>query len=72
MVTIKRRQETEGLDKPSSAKSGFALLRKNGKMTEELASSIGRTGKADMHMHTTYSDGCATIDELLEYVQKHT
>lgn len=27
-----------------------------------------RTGYADLHMHTTVSDGCATVAELLDYV----
>ena len=48
------------------------MLKKLGKMTVEQACFSGKTGKADLHMHTTYSDGCATISELLEHVQMHT
>ena len=28
--------------------------------------------KADLHMHTTYSDGVATVPEILEHVATHT
>jgi predicted metal-dependent phosphoesterase TrpH len=72
MFTIKHSQEIKGLKQTNSATPGTALLRKRGKMTEEHASFSGKTGKADLHMHTTYSDGCATISELLEHVQMYT
>lgn len=29
-------------------------------------------GKADLHVHTSYSDGMADVPELLEYVEAHT
>jgi predicted metal-dependent phosphoesterase TrpH len=72
MLTIKQGQEIKELKRTNSATPGTALLKKRGKMNEDQASFMGKTGKADLHMHTTYSDGCATIDELLEYVQMHT
>jgi predicted metal-dependent phosphoesterase TrpH len=72
MFTIRQSQEAKGLDQVNSTTSGTALLKKRGKMTEEQAIFNGKTGRADLHMHTTYSDGCATIDEVLEYVQFHT
>jgi predicted metal-dependent phosphoesterase TrpH len=31
-----------------------------------------RLGKADMHMHTTASDGMGTVEEVLEHVELHT
>src|SRR5918996_1123950 len=31
-----------------------------------------RLGKADMHLHTLYSDGCATVQELLDHVEHNT
>ncbi len=31
-----------------------------------------RTGKADLHVHTSYSDGMAGARELLDYVEAHT
>lgn len=72
MLTIRHSQKAKGLGHINSAPSGTALLKKRGKMTEEQAIFIGKTGRADLHMHTTYSDGCATIDEVLEHVQLHT
>ena len=51
---------------------GIAMLRKRGKMTPEQAHSMGKCGKADLHMHSTYSDGCGTVEEILEHVQQNT
>jgi len=72
MFTIKQSQVIKELDQTKSVTPGTAMLKKRGKMTEEHAIFSGKTGKADLHMHTTYSDGCATIDEVLEHVQMHT
>jgi len=33
---------------------------------------IANLGKADIHIHTKYSDGRPDIEEVLEYVEKHT
>src|SRR5919201_3532419 len=32
----------------------------------------GELGKADMHLHTLYSDGTASLAEVLAYVEYHT
>ena len=71
MLAIKQGQGIKEFKQASGAKPVKALLKKSGRMNEVQASFIGKTGRADMHMHTTYSDGCATIDELLEHVQMH-
>jgi predicted metal-dependent phosphoesterase TrpH len=34
--------------------------------------SGGRLGKADMHLHTLYSDGTASVTDLLDHVERHT
>ncbi len=52
--------------------TGTSLLKQRGKMTEQQAYSVEKRGKADLHMHSIYSDGCATIEEILEHVQLHT
>jgi predicted metal-dependent phosphoesterase TrpH len=49
-----------------------SALKKRRKMTLEQATSAGKHGKADLHMHSTYSDGCGTIEEILNYVQTQT
>lgn len=55
-----------------NASVGTAMLKKRRKMTPQQAQHIGKQGKADLHMHSTYSDGCATIEEILAYVQQET
>lgn len=41
-------------------------------MTPQQAFHAGKHGKADIHMHSTYSDGCATIQQILDHVQQNT
>ena len=36
------------------------------------AYAAGKLGKADVHMHSTYSDGTGTIEEILAYTQTRT
>jgi predicted metal-dependent phosphoesterase TrpH len=71
MLTINQGLESCEL-KPSNTTPGTALLKKHRKMTEEQAHKSGKTGRADLHIHTTYSDGCGSIEEVLAHVQKHT
>ena len=42
------------------------------RMTPWEAQNAGRSGKADLHMHSTYSDGIATVEEILEHTQNCT
>jgi predicted metal-dependent phosphoesterase TrpH len=51
---------------------GTAMLKNHCKMTAAQAYQAGKHGKADTHMHSTYSDGCGTIEEILEHVELHT
>jgi predicted metal-dependent phosphoesterase TrpH len=48
------------------------ILKKRKKMTPTQAQASGKHGKADLHMHSTYSDGSATIEQILEHVQDNT
>jgi len=48
------------------------ILKKRKKMTPLQAKVSGKQGKADLHMHSTYSDGSATIEQILEHVQYNT
>src|SRR6266567_8677786 len=41
-------------------------------MTQRQAFHSGKLGKADLHMHSTYSDGIGTIEQILHHVQYNT
>ena len=69
MFIRKRRGVAAGAEK---APQGTAMLKKRKKMTPEMALTNGKLGKADLHMHSTYSDGSGTIRQILEHVQKNT
>jgi predicted metal-dependent phosphoesterase TrpH len=69
MGTIKRDQAVTKIERTST---GTAMQKKHSKMTAEQAYQAGKHGKADIHMHSTYSDGCGTIEEILEHVQQRT
>ncbi len=51
---------------------GTAMLRKRRQMTQKQAHHSGKLGRADLHMHSTYSDGLATIEQILHRVQHYT
>lgn len=69
MITTKINQGKIDLE---HAAPGTAMLKKRHKMTAEQAMYAGKHGKADLHMHSTYSDGCGTIEEILAHVQNNT
>lgn len=71
MITIKGTNETR-IEENERAYSGTAMLRKRRQMTQQQAHHSGKLGKADLHMHSTYSDGLATIEQILHRVQHRT
>jgi predicted metal-dependent phosphoesterase TrpH len=46
------------------------LLGRHRQMTAVEASLAGKLGRADVHIHSTYSDGTATIEEILTYTER--
>jgi predicted metal-dependent phosphoesterase TrpH len=52
--------------------AGTAMLRKRRQMTQQQAYHAGKLGRADLHMHSTYSDGIGTIQQVLDYAEKRT
>ncbi|MBV9712184.1 MAG: PHP domain-containing protein [Ktedonobacteraceae bacterium] len=58
--------------RPENPSSGTAMLSKRKQMTAWQAYYAGKRGKADLHMHSNYSDGIATIEEILNHVQNRT
>src|SRR5437763_2622730 len=71
MATKKDNLET-ALSENERMCQGTAMLRKRRQMTQEQAHHAGKLGRADLHMHSTYSDGLATIEQILQRVQHHT
>ncbi len=71
MITFKGTNETR-IEENERAYSGTAMLRKRRQMTQQQAHHSGKLGKADLHMHSTYSDGLATIEQILHRVQHRT
>jgi predicted metal-dependent phosphoesterase TrpH len=69
MITSKGNVVTNTLE---SACMGTAMLHKRKQMTQKQAHHAGKLGKADLHMHSTYSDGLGTIEQILYRVQHHT
>src|SRR5579864_6648783 len=51
---------------------GTAMLKKRKQMTQRQAYYTGKLGRADLHMHSTYSDGVATVEQILQHAQHHT
>ena len=56
----------------SRATAGTAMLKKRRQMTQQQAYHAGKPGRADLHMHSTYSDGLGTIQQVLQYAQTQT
>lgn len=48
------------------------MLKKRRQMTQRQAYHVGKLGRADLHMHSTYSDGIGTIQQVLDYAQQRT
>ena len=48
------------------------MVQKYRQMTQQQAHYSGKLGRADLHMHSTYSDGLGTIEQILHHVQYNT
>src|SRR6266853_1811737 len=55
-----------------SANRGTASLKKRRQMTQNQAHYSGKSGRADLHMHSTYSDGIGSIQQILHHVEHNT
>jgi predicted metal-dependent phosphoesterase TrpH len=69
MISNKSNHSTQEVHKTSHVTAKRKPLRQ---MTPQQAFHAGKHGKADIHMHSTYSDGCATIQQILDHVQHNT
>ena len=48
------------------------MLKKRRQMTQSQAYHSGMLGRADLHMHSSYSDGIGTIQQILHHVEHNT
>jgi len=62
----------KAIDTSENGSLGTALLKKRRQMTQLQAHDSGMLGRADLHMHSTYSDGLGTIQQILHHVQYNT
>ena len=58
-----RSKQHETIDITQNASMGTAMLKKRRQMTMRQAHFYGKLGRADLHMHSAYSDGIGTIEE---------
>ena len=56
----------------SNATTGTTMLKKRQQMTLAQAHTHGKLGRADLHMHSTCSDGIATIEQILHHTHYNT
>lgn len=64
--------ESKAFNSNTIASLGTAELARRKQMTLQQAQAAGKHGKADVHMHSTYSDGSATIEQILQHVEHNT
>jgi predicted metal-dependent phosphoesterase TrpH len=62
----------KAIDTSENGSLGIALLKKRRQMTQLQAHDSGMLGRADLHMHSTYSDGIGTIQQILHHVEHNT
>ena len=67
-----RSKQHETIDITQNASMGTAMLKKRRQMTMRQAHFYGKLGRADLHMHSAYSDGIGTIEEILQHTQRNT
>src|SRR6266702_2326182 len=65
-------KHSKALDISENASLGTAMLKKRKQMTQHQAHHSGMLGRADLHMHSTYSDGIGTIQQILHHVEHNT
>jgi len=69
MITSKN---GKAMNMSENAGRGTTSLKKRRQMTQNQAHYSGMLGKADLHMHSTYSDGIGTIQQILHHVEHNT
>src|SRR6266576_5532449 len=62
----------KAIDAFENTSRGTGSLKKRKRMTQNQAYYSGLSGRADLHMHSTFSDGLGTIQQILYHVQHNT
>src|SRR2546422_9080725 len=65
-------KQSKAIDISKNPGTGTAMLKKRRQMTQSQAYHSGMLGRADLHMHSSYSDGIGTIQQILHHVQHNT
>src|ERR1700686_2434136 len=74
MSTVSNRKITSLMNSNISLNDtiGTAMLEKRRQMTLDQAHSQGKPGRADLHMHSTYSDRIPTVEQIPPHTQHNT
>jgi predicted metal-dependent phosphoesterase TrpH len=64
-----RSKHSKAIDISGNSGMGTAMLNKRRQMTQSQAYHSGMLGRADLHMHSTFSDGIGTIQQILHHVE---
>ncbi len=67
-----KNQHSQAFRVPEFANTEATLLKTSKQFAQWQARQSGKLGRADLHIHSTYSDGVATIDQILDYAEQHT
>jgi predicted metal-dependent phosphoesterase TrpH len=65
-------KQSKAIDISKNPSTGTAMLKKRRQMTQSQAYHSGMLGRADLHMHSSYSDGIGTIQQILHHVEHNT
>src|SRR5258708_13897846 len=66
------RKPGQAISMRQNASVGTAMLDKHRQMTQRQAFHSGKWGRPDLHMHSTYTDGIGSIEQILHYVEHNT
>src|SRR5579864_1937966 len=69
---MKNKKHNRAIQVPEHTNMETVMLKSSRQKTQWQESHPGKLGMADLHMHSTYSDGLPTIEQILDHVEHHT
>lgn len=69
---MKNKKHSRAIRVPEHTNMETVMLKSSRQKTQWQESHPGKLGMADLHMHSTYSDGLPTIEQILDHVEHHT